>query len=86
MEQKYGKFAKKIKKTVFFVRHIENRPIFAASNQYNFSNDNESCILVVAQTHDMTLWGAPLCSYIKYIIGLAGHNVLQALFLSSPIH
>ena len=52
----------------------------------NISNDNESCILVVAQTHDMTLWGAPLCSYIQYIIGLAGHNVLQALFLSSPIH
>ena len=30
-----------------------------------FSNDNESCILVVAHTHDITLWVAPLCSYIS---------------------
>ena len=34
--RKHGNFAKKSKKSDFFVRHIENRPIFAASNQNFF--------------------------------------------------
>ena len=76
----------KNQKKLSFLYDISKIGLYLQRQIKNISNDNESCILVVAQTHDMTLWGAPLCSYIKYIIGLAGHNVLQALFLSSPIH